>query len=472
MVQESSRAKYLIKNTAIFAIGNIATKLITFFLVPLYTNALATDQYGTADLVTTLCAVLAPVLILNIGEGVMRFSLDDGADYNKIMSVGLALLALSFAIGLVIIPIAGLFGAVADYTIYIYFYTVTLAGSQLFLCYLRGKELLVRYAVGNILQTIAVAVLNILFLLVLDLGLPGYFMAYILSSAVAMVYAFLAGNVVDVFRNFKIDFDLAKEMSRYSAVLIPNTFMWWIINSSDRVLVTALLGTAANGIYAVSYKIPSVVSVVAGIFNQAWSYTAIHEDGSEDRDEYCDRVYGGLVGVSVVTGVALLLFMKPIMGIYVEASYYEAWRYTPFLIIGNVFMTTGTFLGSWYTVNKDSKGYLFSATFGAIVNVLLNLALIPFLGITGSALATCFSYITVYAYRVFDTKRYVNINTMKASYAAAYVVLFLAGGTLFMDGAAGELLMLAELLAVIAIFRREMGTLFCGLLRIVKERLG
>ena len=61
---------------------------------------------------------------------------------------------------------------------------------------------------------------------------------------------------------------------------------------------------------------------------------------------------------------------------------------------------------------------------------------------------------------------------MKASYAAAYVVLFLAGGTLFMDGAAGELLMLAELLAVIAIFRREMGTLFCGLLRIVKERLG
>ena len=451
MVQESSRAKYLIKNTAIFAIGNIATKLITFFLVPLYTNALATDQYGTADLVTTLCAVLAPVLILNIGEGVMRFSLDDGADYNKIMSVGLALLALSFAIGLVIIPIAGLFGAVAGYTIYIYFYTVTLAGSQLFLCYLRGKELLVRYAVGNILQTIAVAVLNILFLLVLDLGLPGYFMAYILSSAVAIVYAFLAGNVVDVFRNFKIDFDLAKEMSRYSAVLIPNTFMWWIINSSDRVLVTALLGTAANGIYAVSYKIPSVVSVVAGIFNQAWSYTAIHEDGSEDRDEYCDRVYGGLVGVSVVTGVALLLFMKPIMGIYVEASYYEAWRYTPFLIIGNVFMTTGTFLGSWYTVNKDS---------------------IPFLGITGSALATCFSYITVYAYRVFDTKRYVNINTMKASYAAAYVVLFLAGGTLFMDGAAGELLMLAELLAVIAIFRREMGTLFCGLLRIVKERLG
>ena len=51
MNQKEQRAKYLMKNTAIFAIGSIATKLISFFLVPLYTNALTTEQYGTADLV-------------------------------------------------------------------------------------------------------------------------------------------------------------------------------------------------------------------------------------------------------------------------------------------------------------------------------------------------------------------------------------------------------------------------------------
>ena len=42
-----------------------------------------------------------------------------------------------------------------------------------------------------------------------------------------------------------------KEMVRYSVVLIPNTFMWWIMNSSDRIMVTYMISAAANGIYAV-----------------------------------------------------------------------------------------------------------------------------------------------------------------------------------------------------------------------------
>ena len=242
-------------------------------------------------------------------------------------------------------------------------------------------------------------------------------------------------------------------MINYSIVLIPNTFMWWIINSSDRVLVTALLGAAANGIYAVSYKIPSVVSVIASIFNQAWGYSAIHEDESEDRDRYSNAVYKGLIAVSVISGIALLFVMKPLMDIYVEGSYYEAWRYTPFLIIGNVFMTTGTFLASWYTVNKDSKGYLLSAICGAAVNIVLNVALIPLIGITGSALATCVSYITVFAYRARDIKKYITIKIMSRRYILAYAMLFLSGATLFIDGVVGELLILVELAVAVALFR-------------------
>lgn len=179
---------------------------------------------------------------------------------------------------------------------------------------------MVAYAVGNIVQTLSIALLNILFLLVLDLGLPGYFSAYILASTIAIVYGFFAGDVIDVVRNFKFDGKLAKEMIKYSIVLVPNTFMWWIMNSSDRILVTALLGSAANGIYAVSYKIPSAVSMISGIFNQAWGYSAIREESSADREEYANRVYRSLAGMSVIVGVGLLLIMKPLMSVYVEAS--------------------------------------------------------------------------------------------------------------------------------------------------------
>ena len=58
-----------------------------------------------------------------------------------------------------------------------------------------------------------------------------------------------------------MDKNLLRQMLTYSIAFIPNTFMWWIMNASDRVMVSAMIGTAANGIYSVSYKIPGLVSV-------------------------------------------------------------------------------------------------------------------------------------------------------------------------------------------------------------------
>lgn len=452
MSQKEQRAKYLMKNTAIFAIGSIATKLISFFLVPLYTNALTTEQYGTADLVTTICTVLAPIIILNISEGVMRFALDKNADYIKIMSIGIAALMIAIFVGLLIIPVTSSISSVSEYAVYIYFYTIMLAGSQVFLCYLRGKELLTRYAVGNIIQTFFIAILNIVFLLRLNQGLKGYFKAYIYASLITMIYALIAGNVKEVLCNFRFDRKLTTEMVKYSVVLIPNTFMWWIINSSDRLMVTAMISASANGVYAISYKIPSMVSTFTGIFNQAWGYSAIHENESKDRDQYSNSVYKGLVGVSVIVGTGLLFVMKPFLKFYVETSYYEAWKYTPYLIIGNVFMTMGTFLASSYTVNKDSKGYLFSATVGAIMNLVLNYFLIPIMGVAGAAFATCVSYITVFIYRVIDTRKYIKIDVFNKKHMIAYAILILSAFAMFLDGILSEILLFAGVIIEIIIF--------------------
>ena len=115
------RNKYLLKNTVIFSIGNFGTKIISFFLVPLYTNILTTREYGTVDLIYTIGMVLVPLLTLNIGESIMRFALDKDADCDKIMSTGITILIFGAIIGLLILPIANLFESVSNYSIYIYF---------------------------------------------------------------------------------------------------------------------------------------------------------------------------------------------------------------------------------------------------------------------------------------------------------------------------------------------------------------
>lgn len=452
--QSESRGRYLAKNTAIFAIGNVAARLISFFLVPLYTNILTTAEYGVVDLVNTLCTVLAPILILNINEAVMRFALDKGSDYKKIMSTGLTIFVGAVFLGILVIPASSLFSEVAPYSTYIYFYTVTLAGSQLFLCYLRGKEKIALYSVGSVLQTMTIALFNILFLAVLHKGIKGYFLAYILSNVITILFAFIAGNVRKVIRNYKFDIKLTKAMATYSVVLIPNTFMWWIMNSSDRVMVTSIIGVAANGIYAVSYKLPSLVSTLTGIFNQAWSYSAIREDGAEDENEYNNMVFNRLISIVMLLSIALLTIVKPFLRLYVGMDYYSAWKYTPFLIIGSAYLTLATFMATSYTVHKDSFGYLFSATFGAALNIALNFVLIPIIHVYGAALATCISYIAVFTFRLIHTKKYIKYNINNKEFIGGSVILVLSSVILFLDNYFGAIIQSIILLLAVWLYAK------------------
>lgn len=74
----NSKYKYLIKNTGILAISNFSSKLLVFFLVPIYTSVLSTAEYGTYDLAMSTVLLLYPVLTVNIVDGVMRFSMEKG----------------------------------------------------------------------------------------------------------------------------------------------------------------------------------------------------------------------------------------------------------------------------------------------------------------------------------------------------------------------------------------------------------
>ena len=452
-MKKEKRAKYLFKNTAIFAIGNFATKFISFFLVPLYTNILSTSEYGTIDLLTVLVTVLVPIITLNISDAVMRFPLDKNANEDKIINIGNIILLMSIILTMVMYPILKLFKETSDYAIYFCLYIITFCFSQLYLSNLRGQEKLGLYSIGNIMHSLLIAVLNITFLVHLKRGISGYFTAYIISNIITALYAFYVGRVFKSIKKFKIDKKLMKQMIVYSSVLIPNSLMWWIMNSLDRVMISSMIGASANGIYAVSYKIPTLLSTLATIFNQAWSYSAIKEEESKDKNEYSDKIYNSLVSISITIAIGLLLIIKPFLKIYVGSEFYEAWKYTPYLIIGFVFMTLGSFLATSYTVHKDSWGFLKSASCGAIINFVLNYFLIKRIGIAGAALATCISYIIVYIYRAIDTKKYIRLNILKKEHILGYIIMIITAFTLCIEGFIGEIFLIIEFLIVLCLYR-------------------
>ncbi|MDW2799763.1 oligosaccharide flippase family protein [Clostridium boliviensis] len=434
---KSNRNKYLIKNTLIFTLGNLGSKLITFFLIPLYTNTLSTSQYGMIDLVATVSTVVAPILTINICESVMRFALDKDADQRQITHIGTYIFIFACLFGFLIIPICSLFDQTAPYAILIYFYVISLAASQLYLCDLRGKELLLYYSIGNVLHTFLITVFNIVFLLVLRMEIEGYLLAFIIGSLMTAAYAFIVGKGYKSLKPKRINKKLLISMSKYSIVLIPNSFMWWIMNASDRIMVTSMVGIAANGIYAVSYKLPALVSTLTSIFNQAWSYSAIREDGACDETEYNNRVFKLLIGIVMLIGIGILTFVKPFLSIYVSEEFFPAWKYTPFLIIGYVYLTLGSFMATSYTVHKDSFGYLFSGMFGAVFNIALNFIFIPLINVYGAAITTGMSYFLVFLFRLIHTRKYMKYRIVNVEFILGSVILFISSFAIYLNSQIG-----------------------------------
>ena len=417
------RSKYLFKNTSIFAIGSLGTKLIGFVLVPFYTHILSTEQYGTVDLLFTIATIVVPLIMFNLGEAIMRFALDDDADQKKLFSVAEVCILFGIIISLLVIPIVSLFSIIKEFRVYLYFYIVLYAIKEILNGFLRGWEKLKLYVSNNILYSLSVALLNILFLAVLHMGIKGYLLAYIISEGICVCFAFFAGRMYYYLGTFILDWKVFRAMIRFSLAVIPNTLLWWVINSSDRVMVTAMCGTSENGLLAVGYKFPSILTVLNTVLMQAWKYSAIREKDSADRNQYANAMMERFLKISILVSGTLIVTLKPLSKVLFADEFFLSWKSGVILLAGFVFMGVGTFLGTVYYVEKNMLGNMFSALFGAIINVVLNWALIPFMGAAGATLAATVAYFSIMIFRHIDTKKYQSIQLFRWDYLVLFLLL-------------------------------------------------
>lgn len=97
-MEKSNKIKNLSQNALLFTISGFGTRIISFFLVPLYTYVLSTDEFGSVDLVTTTVQLLIPVLTINIQDAVLRFSLDKNYKAEDAICVGFKIIGASSAL--------------------------------------------------------------------------------------------------------------------------------------------------------------------------------------------------------------------------------------------------------------------------------------------------------------------------------------------------------------------------------------
>ncbi len=427
-----SNYKYLLKNVGILAVGNFTSKLLSFFLIPLYTAVLTTAEYGSYDLLNTTIGLVVPIFTLNVLEGIFRFALDKENDKSDLVKIGLKHYALSFLPLFLLALISFCFNLSPNFNRYLVFFVLMYsfnALSGILSSIAKGLKKLRVIAIAGAISSAIMIVLNLLFLLVFKWGLNGYFIANIAGSAVQCLYIMFA---ISIWKYIKITAEknesaktLEKSVLNYSKPLIANSVSWWINNVSDRYVVILFCGIAVNGIYSIAYKLPTFLNVIVSIFNQAWGLSAINEFDDKDKNHFFSKTYAIYNCLIVLISSAMIVTNKMIARLLYANDFYAAWQYVPFLLIAFMFGALSGYIGGIFAAVKRSKIYAKSTVAGAIVNIVLNIVLVLWLGAMGAAIATTISYIVVWVIRLYHMRKFIAMEIDFRCHISVYLIMLI-----------------------------------------------
>lgn len=403
----------LATNTITLAIGQFGSKLLVYFMLRNYTAWLGAEGFGDVNNIINASALLISVVTLSINEGVLRYTLDDTIKKKAhVLSIGINVAVIGILIFTAFIPLIGMIDMLKGYQWLIYMYVATGSIKGICAIYVRARGRVRLYALDGILTTCSVIVLNLLLLGVLHMGVVGYVLSVSLADLISIVFLTYRAHLLKQYRPLGNDRELAKGMIQYSIPLMPTTIMWWIINVSDTFMVTAIHGSAANGVYSFAFKFPNLAALVVGIFSQAWHMSAITERNSRKISEFYSNVFGMMQTVMYITASGILLVLRPIIMPFFGAKGFEgAYMYVPFLVMAVIFQSFCNFLSSIYEAKNKTSHSLVTSIVGAVTNVVLNLILLNSpLGVMGAAIATLACYLLVYIIRAIDTRKFLVVS--------------------------------------------------------------
>lgn len=403
-----SREKKLIKNTILFTIGNFGAKILNFILIPFYTFYLSTSELGKYDMIVTIISLLSPLVSLGLYDSAYRWLMDEGENKENVLSTtSIMFLCSLFLSSLIILTI--LFLTKNKYTIS---FTILLISNSIyvFLQFVtRGLKQNNLYVFQGIAYSIICFLFNMLIIVYLKWNYIGLLYAASLSN---FMISFLLVYKLNIKTCLNIRY-FSKEMSiktiKYSVALIPNNISWWIVSSSDRFIVIYFLGISFNGIWAISTKFPSFIQLFTSFFYLSWQEQAIEEYDSKDRDSYYSNIfeyyYCFLLGITLV----LIPVSKFVILNFMNSAYKVASNYVPLLLLGTVFSAFSSFYGTGYLSSKETNGAFFTTIIGAVINIIINIVFIKYIGLYAASISTMIAYLVIWICRIFTTKCFFNI---------------------------------------------------------------
>lgn len=419
-----SRTKTLVKDTAWFALGNFGSKILSLLLVPMYTSILSTAEYGTADIINTTVNLAVPILTLSVQDAAFRYTLEKNGNKKGVFT---SCFFIAFFSPLLLILLYPLFNIVLPTVCEYWWYFVAIyfghSLSNLMGNFLKASDKSHLFALQGVIYTFVFAGLNVIFLVVVKIGLVGYLLSFIIAYSVACVFMFLAGGLYHYISFTSIDSLLTKEMITYSLPLIPAAIAWWVMSSIDRYMLLYMSGAESTGLYSVAHKIPTIVTTVMSFFVNSWQITAVRSKDDSDISDYTSNMYKIVIGFGTLFTYIFVIFSQPIGFFMFAKEFYPAWTMSASLCVATLISTLSQIIGAQFTASKRSDLHLKSNLISMFANIVLNYTLISTIGINGAAYGTMFSYYVVMIYRQHKLKQLMDFEYDEFKIHSSFMLL-------------------------------------------------
>jgi len=405
--------KKLFQQTFIYGLATVLPRMLSFLLVPLYTEILPKEEYGEISVIFAYFVLFNVILAYGMETAFFRFYNKQSNKAEVLSTSGISLVVSSILFfGIAIISqewISAISGIPLQYIELAIWILLLDALVIIPFAWLRASEKPMRYAVIKIINVAVNLGLNVFFLLYLkelvesseiletlyipDFEISYVFIANLIASSLTLLLMLPFYTKID----FKFNATLWKSMMKYAFPVLIAGIAFSINEVFDRIMLDYLLpadiARSEIGAYSACYKLALFMTLFATAFRLGIEpFFFSHAESKNAAHTYAQItnyfvVFGSLILVGVIVFVDLLKLI-----LIQNDTYWEAMEIVPLILLANLFLGIYHNLSVWYKITDRTKfgGYISLA--GAVLTIALNLLLIPLISYTGSAIATLAAY--------------------------------------------------------------------------------
>ncbi len=395
----------LSKHTLIYGFGQIASRGVAVFLIPLYTAYLTTQDYGVLQLARTYNSLFLVLVLLGMNTSMFRVYFKTDFIQERRIIINTTFTAFLIITACIFVPImfvlshfsqSLIFTPRSSLILWLVFITVVLEGIfSLQLAILRAEERSKTYSLIAIVKVIIYIVITIFLVVYLKKNFMGVLLAGIVSY-------FIINIVLIPLTMRKFKFQISKKhLQEILEIGIPLTVSGlgaWILNLSDRYMLQYLLpeNTALSqvGIYSLGDKIAMLLRFILVMpFMLTWGAQMYKYAKKTDARKIYRKVLNVYFFIACILGLLIALFAKEFVVLMAQNSdYYPAYLVVPFLVFSKILTGVILIISVGAVLTNHSKYIAISSFAAAVLNVVFNFIFIPKFEMMGAAFGSLIAY--------------------------------------------------------------------------------